>query len=108
VGKARSLRDRLRAYLNLSDSRYQIRFLMDRAADVQTLVTASDAEALILENNLIKQYKPRYNVKLKDDKSYLSVKVTTKDAWPRIFVTRKIVRDGNLYLGPYGSAVRCA
>ena len=104
VGKARSLRDRLRAYLNLSDSRYQIRFLMDRAADVQTLVTASDAEALILENNLIKQYKPRYNVKLKDDKSYLSVKVTTNDAWPRIFVTRKIVRDGNLYLGPYGSA----
>jgi excinuclease ABC subunit C len=104
VGKAKSLRDRLRSYLNLSDLRYQIRFLMDRAADFQTLVTASNTEALILENNLIKQYKPRYNVKLKDDKSYLSVKVTTKDEWPRIFVTRSIVRDGNLYLGPYGSA----
>jgi excinuclease ABC subunit C len=104
VGKAKSLRDRLRSYANLSDGRYQIRFLMERAADVQTLVTGNETEALILENNLIKQYKPRYNVKLKDDKSYLSVKVTTKDRWPRIFVTRTIVRDGNLYLGPYGSA----
>ena len=104
VGKAKSLRDRLRSYVNLSDGRYQIRFLMERAADVQTLVTGNETEALILENNLIKQYKPRYNVKLKDDKSSLSVKVTTKDRWPRIFVTRTIVRDGNLYLGPYGSA----
>jgi excinuclease ABC subunit C len=104
VGKAKSLRDRLRSYLNLADGRYQVRFLMDRAADVETLVVASETEALILENNLIKQYKPRYNVRLKDDKSYLSVKVTTKDRWPRIFVTRRIVRDGNLYLGPYGSA----
>jgi len=104
VGKAKCLRDRLRSYLNLSDGRYQIRFLMERAADIQTLVTGNETEALILENNLIKQYKPRYNVKLKDDKSYLSVKVTTKDPWPRIFVTRSIVRDGNLYLGPYGSA----
>jgi len=104
VGKAKSLRDRMRGYVNASDNRYQVRFLMDRAADFETLVTATETEALILENNLIKQYKPRYNIKLKDDKSYLSVKITTKDAWPRILVTRKIVRDGSTYLGPYGSA----
>ncbi len=104
VGKAKSLRERVRSYVRGGDGRYQVRFLMDRAADVETLVTASETEALILENNLIKQYKPRYNVNLKDDKSYVSVKVTTKDAWPRILVTRKIKEDGNTYLGPFASA----
>jgi len=104
VGKAKSLRERVRSYVRGGDGRYQVRFLMERAWDLETLVTVSETEALILENNLIKQYKPRYNINLKDDKTYLSVKVTTKSAWPRILVTRKIERDGNLYLGPYGSA----
>ncbi len=104
VGKAKSLRTRLRSYLRAGDGRYQLRFLLERARDLETLVTVSETEALMLENNLIKQHKPRYNIKLKDDKSYLSVKVTTKDAWPRILVTRKIVRDGNTYLGPFPSA----
>ncbi len=104
VGKAKSLRDRVRSYVRGGDGRYQVLFLMERARDVETLVTGTEAEALILENNLIKQYKPRYNVNLKDDKSYVSVKVTTRDAWPRILVTRKIERDGNTYLGPYASA----
>ena len=83
----------------------QIEFLVRRVADVETLVTSNDKEALILENNLIKQYKPRYNIRLKDDKSYLSIKVTTQHAWPRIFTTRKIVKDGNRYFGPFSSAV---
>ncbi len=104
VGKAKSLRGRVMSYLRGGDGRYQIEFLTGRTADLETLVTATETEALILENNLIKQYKPRYNVKLKDDKSYVSVKVTTKDTWPRILVTRKIQRDGNTYLGPYASA----
>ncbi|RMD84678.1 MAG: excinuclease ABC subunit UvrC, partial [Candidatus Dadabacteria bacterium] len=104
VGKAKDLRARLRSYAGAGDGRYHVRFLMERAADVETLVTASDTEALILENNLIKQYRPRYNIRLKDDKSYLSVKITTKDRWPRIYATRHIVRDGNTYLGPYASA----
>jgi hypothetical protein len=104
VGKAKNLRDRVRSYIRGGDGRYQVTFLMDRAADFETLVTVSETEALILENNLIKQYKPRYNIKLMDDKSYVSVKVTVKDAWPRILVTRKIERDGSLYLGPYASA----
>ncbi|HEV3110950.1 MAG TPA: excinuclease ABC subunit UvrC [Candidatus Binataceae bacterium] len=104
VGKAKSLRPRVRAYFrDGGDARFQVRFLMSRVKDFETLVTASEKEALILENNLIKQYRPRYNIRLKDDKSYLSAKVT-KHAWPRIMVTRKIVKDGGRYFGPFGSA----
>jgi excinuclease ABC subunit C len=108
VGKAKSLRSRVRAYFRPGgegegDGRFQVRFLMRRVRDFDTLVTASEKEALILENNLIKQYHPRYNIRLKDDKSYLSAKITNHP-WPRITVTRKIVRDGGKYLGPFGSA----
>jgi len=105
VGKAKDLRARVRAYFNRADERSQVEFLVRRVGDIETLVTASDKEALILENNLIKQYKPRYNIRLKDDKSYLSIKVTTQHPWPRIFATRKIVKDGNRYFGPFSSAV---
>src|SRR2546430_16446854 len=68
------------------------------------MVTANDKEALILENNLIKQYRPRYNIRLKDDKSYVSVKVTVADPWPRVLGTRRIVKDGSRYFGPFASA----
>jgi excinuclease ABC subunit C len=105
VGKAKDLRARVRAYFNASDERSQIQFLLRWVADIDTLVTGNDKEALILENNLIKQYKPRYNIRLKDDKSYLSIKVTTQHPWPRIFATRKIVKDGNRYFGPFSSAL---
>jgi excinuclease ABC subunit C len=105
VGKAKDLRARVRAYFNSPDGRSQIEFLVRRVDDIETLVTSNDKEALILENNLIKQYKPRYNIRLKDDKSYLSIKVTTQHAWPRILATRKIVKDGNRYFGPFSSAV---
>ncbi|MGH7787989.1 MAG: excinuclease ABC subunit UvrC [Candidatus Binatia bacterium] len=104
VGKARSLRSRVRTYFRGGDERMQVAFLMQRVTDFDSLVTASEKEALILENNLIKQYKPRYNIRLKDDKSYVSVKVTVQDAWPRVLVTRKIVKDGSRYFGPYHSA----
>ncbi|MGD0075828.1 MAG: excinuclease ABC subunit UvrC [Candidatus Binataceae bacterium] len=104
VGKAKSLRPRVRAYFrDGGDGRFQVRFLMRRVRDFDTLVTTSEKEALILENNLIKQYRPRYNIRLKDDKSYLSAKVTNHP-WPRITVTRKIVKDGGRYYGPFGSA----
>ena len=105
VGKAKDLRARVRAYFNHPDERSQVQFLVRRVADIETLVTSNDKEALILENNLIKQYKPRYNIRLKDDKSYLSIKVTTQHAWPRILATRKIVKDGNRYFGPFSSAL---
>src|SRR5713101_571446 len=104
VGKAANLRNRVRSYLRGGDERSQVRFLVERLADFETLVTANDKEALILENNLIKQYRPRYNIRLKDDKSYVSVKVTVKDPWPRVLVTRRIVKDGNRYFGPFASA----
>ncbi|HWP56315.1 MAG TPA: excinuclease ABC subunit UvrC [Candidatus Acidoferrales bacterium] len=104
VGKAKDLRARVRAYLRGGDGRPQIEFLMRGVADFETLVTQNEKEALILENNLIKQYKPRYNIRLKDDKSYLSIKVTKRHPWPRILPTRKIVKDGSRYFGPYSSA----
>jgi excinuclease ABC subunit C len=108
VGKAKSLRSRVRAYFRPSgegegDGRFQVRFLMRKVRDFDTIVTTSEKEALILENNLIKQYKPRYNIRLKDDKSYLSAKITNHP-WPRITVTRRIVKDGGRYFGPFGSA----
>jgi excinuclease ABC subunit C len=104
VGKAVSLRARVRSYVRGGDERSQVRFLVGRLADVDTLVTANEKEALILENTLIKQYRPRYNIRLKDDKSYVSVKVTMTDAWPRVLVTRRIVKDGSRYFGPFHSA----
>jgi excinuclease ABC subunit C len=108
VGKAKSLRSRVRAYFRPSgegegDGRFQVRFLMRKVRDFDTIVTTTEKEALILENNLIKQYKPRYNIRLKDDKSYLSAKITSH-SWPRITVTRRIVKDGGRYFGPFGSA----
>src|SRR5574341_1240639 len=105
VGKAKDLRARVRAYFNNSDERSQIQFLVRRVEDIDTLVTSNDKEALILENNLIKQYKPRYNILLKDDKSYISIRVNVQHPWPRIIATRKIVKDGSRYFGPYSSAV---
>jgi excinuclease ABC subunit C len=105
VGKAVNLRSRVRSYVRGGDERTQVRFLVGRLADVETLVTANEKEALILENSLIKQYRPRYNIRLKDDKSYVSVKVTVTDPWPRVLVTRRIVKDGNRYFGPFHSAV---
>lgn len=106
VGKAKDLRARVRAYFHAGgDGRSQIAFLLQRVQDVESLVTRNEKEALILENNLIKQYKPRYNIRLKDDKSYLSIKVNIDHPWPRIMATRKIVKDGGRYFGPYSSAV---
>ena len=99
----------MRIYFRGGDERHQCASSCSRVADLETLVTANDKEALILENNLIKQYKPRYNIRLKDDKSYVSVKVTMQDEWPRMLVTRKIVKDGSRYFGPFPSARRrCA
>jgi excinuclease ABC subunit C len=104
VGKAKSLRARVRSYFRGGDERSHVPFLVSRVATFETLVTGNEKEALILENNLIKQYKPRYNIRLKDDKSYVSVKIEDAKGWPRLVVTRKLVRDGSRYLGPFSSA----
>ncbi len=106
VGKAKDLRGRVRAYFNQPRRTFSGGILGAAGRTTSSvLVTSNDKEALILENNLIKQYKPRYNIRLKDDKSYLSIKVTTQHPWPRILATRKIVKDGSRYFGPFSSAV---
>ncbi|NIA16400.1 MAG: excinuclease ABC subunit UvrC [Nitrospiraceae bacterium] len=104
VGKAKNLRARLRTYLNETDSRYSVKFLMRRVARIEFLVTNNEKEALLLENSLIKQYKPRYNVRLKDDKTYVSLRLNRAEDFPRITVVRRYRKDGAKYFGPYSSA----
>lgn len=105
VGKAKNLRARVKSYLKPgSDGRVHIRFLMDKAKDLEWLVTATEKDALILENTLIKKLKPRYNIDLKDDKTYLSLRVDMNAPFPRIDLVRQVKKDGALYLGPYSSA----
>ncbi len=105
IGKARNLRSRVRSYFRPSgDTRYAVRYLASKAADIECIVTANEKEALILEDTLLKKHRPRYNIRLKDDKTYVSIKITMAERFPRILVTRKIVKDGSRYFGPYGSA----
>jgi excinuclease ABC subunit C len=105
VGKAKDLRTRVRNYFREgADGRPKIRFLMARVADIDFVVTDSEKEALILENTLIKRHRPRYNVDLRDDKTYLSLRLDVKSPYPRLSMTRQIKRDGSLYFGPYSSA----
>jgi excinuclease ABC subunit C len=101
VGKAINLRNRVRSYFQKSrnlDPRLLI--MTKKISDLQYIVTDSEVEALILEANLIKEYKPRYNVNLKDDKSYPYIRITNED-FPQIFPTRNYIRDGSTYFGPY-------
>ncbi len=101
VGKASVLRQRVRSYFQPSRPLHpKLTALVRRIADIEWIITDSEVEALILENNLIKEHKPRYNVSLKDDKSYPYIRITNED-FPRVFITRKMVRDGSEYFGPY-------
>lgn len=105
VGKARNLRSRLRSYLRPEhDSRPQIRFLMERAATIETIVTDTEKEALILENTLIKEHRPRYNIHLRDDKTYVSLRLDPREPFPSLRLVRKVAPDGALYFGPYASS----
>lgn len=104
VGKAKNLRARIRSYLNESDERYTVRFLMRRVAHIDFFVTTTEKEAILLENSLIKTRKPRYNIQLKDDKTYVSVRFDVRQEFPRLTVTRRPRKDGARYFGPYASA----
>ena len=106
VGKAKSLRSRVRSYFQDggSDVRAFIPFLRRHAVDLETIVTATEKEAAILENSLIKERKPKYNVKLRDDKEYLSLRLSLEHAYPRLELVRKPKKDGASYYGPYHSA----
>ena len=103
VGKAKSLRPRVRSYFTRTASAGSLktRELVKRVHDVETIVVASEAEALILENNLIKEYRPRFNISLRDDKTYPYIKVTVQEPFPRVTVTRRLAEDGARYFGPY-------
>lgn len=102
VGKAKSLRARVRSYFNRGqDPSPKTRELVRRIADVETIVVGSEVEALLLEANLIKAHKPRFNIQLRDDKRYPYIKVTVQEPFPRVFVTRQLVNDGARYFGPY-------
>jgi excinuclease ABC subunit C len=102
VGKAKNLRARVRSYfLEASQANAKTGTLMREAVDVEYITVANEHEALALENNLIKQKKPRFNILLRDDKTYPYIKLTMSDRYPKVFVTRRLRKDGGAYYGPY-------
>src|SRR5712675_1042675 len=102
VGKARSLRSRVRSYFLESRSiDAKTGSLVREIADLETIVVANEREALALENNLIKQYHPKFNIMLRDDKTYPYIKFTAAERFPRVYFTRRIIKDGSLYFGPF-------
>jgi excinuclease ABC subunit C len=102
IGKAKNLKNRVKSYFIEEHQSIKTSVLKKKIADVDFFLTASDKEALILENNLIKQHQPRYNIRLKDDKTYPYIKIT-HEPFPQVYMTRKIVNDGSKYIGPYTS-----
>ena len=105
VGKAKNLRGRVKSYFkNINETSLKAQILRSRASDIEWIITDTEKEALILESNLIKKYRPRYNVVLKDDKSYPYLRLSLGEQFPRLSVCRKVKRDGSLYFGPYVSA----
>lgn len=102
VGKAVSLKNRVRSYFQAGAKQVpKVKAMLRRAADLEYIVTDSEMEALILENNLIKEHRPKYNVLLKDDKTYPYIKVTVQERFPRVHITRRVVKDGARYFGPF-------
>ncbi|MBW2362685.1 MAG: excinuclease ABC subunit UvrC [Deltaproteobacteria bacterium] len=105
IGKAQNLRQRVRQYVSGGDGRIRIPLLVERARDVEVVVTKNVKDALLLENELIKQHKPQFNVRLRDDKQYLMLRLDPQAEWPRLIQVRRFQRDGADYFGPYTSSV---
>ena len=105
VGKAQNLRSRVRQYVAGGDGRIRIPALMERAVDVDVLVTPTVKDALLLENELIKRHRPCFNVRLRDDKQYLALRLDAREPWPRLREVRRFARDGAEYFGPYTSSI---
>lgn len=104
VGKANNLRNRIRAYFSGTDSRFMIPFLVSKVHDVEFIVTETEKESLILENNLIKEHRPRYNVIFRDDKTYFNIRIDTAAPFPRYQLVRRPQKDEAHYFGPYPSS----
>ena len=100
VGKAKNLKNRVLSYFNKSQIGYKTRMMVSKIVRLETTVVNSEYDALLLENNLIKEYQPFYNILLKDDKSYPWICIK-KEPFPRIFLTRNVIKDGSEYYGPY-------
>lgn len=107
VGKARVLKNRVRQYFHASAKPEKVAAMVENIADFYYIITETEIDALALENNLIKKYKPKYNILLKDDKTYPYIKVHTKEEFPKVTVTRKLKKDGK-YFGPFMGGVRCS
>jgi len=104
VGKAKVLRNRVRSYFQrLQDSTIKTRFMVSKIADIETIVTATEKDALILENNLIKKYRPRYNVVFRDDKEYPYLRLAAGELYPNLTIVRRTQKDGSAYFGPFAS-----
>ena len=103
VGKAKVLKNRVRQYFKGHNHPVKVRKMIENISDFDYIITDSEEEALILENNLIKENMPKYNILLKDDKTYPFIKITLNEDFPRVFITRRILRDGARYFGPYCS-----
>src|SRR5205814_7732914 len=103
VGKAKSLRARVRSYFQegVGETNAKTGSLLREAVDVEYIVVANEKEALGLENNLIKLKQPRFNILLRDDKTYPYIKLTMSERFPRVYVTRRLKKDGSIYFGPY-------
>ena len=104
VGKANNIRNRVKAYFSKTDSRFMIPFLVSQVHDVEFIITETEKEALILENNLIKEHRPRYNVIFRDDKTYFNIRINLNDSFPRFQLIRRPKKDGARYFGPYPSS----
>lgn len=105
VGKAKNLRSRIRSYFQGTDTRQMVPFLVSRVRDLDFIVTNTEKEAFLLENTLIKQYRPRYNVIFRDDKNYFSLRLDTRQDFPAFQLVRKMKKDGARYFGPYPSGL---
>ncbi len=105
IGKARSLRDRVRTYF-LPGPDMKVRQILDAAADIDYILTGSEREAAFLENNYIQEFQPRFNLRLKDDKSFPYLKLTLRDRFPGIYFSRRVEKDGSRYFGPFSPAGR--
>lgn len=105
IGKAKNLKKRIKQYFQSKNHAYKIQKMIESIYSYEYIITDSEIEALILESNLIKKHKPKYNTRLTDDKTYPYIKVTIKDKFPRVFKVREISQDGNKYFGPYTSSL---
>lgn len=106
VGKAKNLRARVRSYFNGNhEESPKTRFLVNQIINVDYILTNTEVEAFLLEASMIKKHRPKYNIRLKDDKAYPYIKLTIQDTFPRFYLSRKVIKDGSLYFGPYTSGL---